>query len=71
MLVIFRNVILPNSQKLYKNGLRILKTHKIEKLFIYDLNCSVNILIDSLSEWTIQNLYSLCIANSSIFTSSK
>lgn len=65
-----RNVVLPNTKKLTKCGLRTLKKHKIKELKVYGLDCTVNDLIGSLGEWTTQNLESLAVSNSTFISDS-
>lgn len=66
----FRNVILPKTKNLTTKGLRTLKKHKIKKLKVHGLDCTVNELVGSLGEWTTQNLESLCVSNSSFISDS-
>lgn len=62
---IFRNVLLPKTKNLTTKGLRTLKKHKIKKLKVHGLDCTVNELVGSLGEWTTHNLESLSVSNSS------
>ncbi|XP_015380158.1 PREDICTED: protein zyg-11 homolog B-like [Diuraphis noxia] len=68
--VYLRNVILPKTKNLTTKGLRTLKKHKIKKLKVYGLDCTVNELVGSLGEWTTQHLESLCVSNSSFISDS-
>lgn len=53
-------------------GLRILKSHKISELEVIGLkNVTVNDLIGCLGEWTLSNLRSLNVSNSTFINSSK
>lgn len=70
ILVFFRNVVLPKTKNLTTKGLRTLKKHKIKKLKVHGLDCTVNELIGSLGEWTTQNLESLSVSNSSFISDS-
>lgn len=66
----FRNVILPKTKNLTTKGLRTLKKHKIKKLQVYGMKCTVNELVCSLGEWTTQNLESLSVPNSTFLSES-
>ncbi|XP_025424633.1 protein zyg-11 homolog B-like [Sipha flava] len=68
--VYLRNVVLPKTKHLTTKGLRTLKKHKIKKLKVHGLDCTVNELIGSLGEWTTQNLESLSVSNSSFISNS-
>ncbi|XP_064606209.1 protein zyg-11 homolog B-like [Liolophura sinensis] len=53
-------------------GLRVLKSHKISELEVIGLkNVTVNDLIGCLGEWTLSNLRSLNVSNSTFINSSK
>lgn len=64
ILVLFSNIILPTTKKLTTKGLRILKNHNVVKIQVDFLNCTITELVDSLSEWTTQNLKILSVPNS-------
>lgn len=70
IVISFRNVILPKTKNLTTKGLRTLKKHKIKKLKVHGLDCTVNELVGSLGEWTTQNLETLCVSNSSFISDS-
>ncbi|KAL1117386.1 hypothetical protein AAG570_004712 [Ranatra chinensis] len=59
-----RRVSIPNASELSKEGLRVLKGHKITHLEICGLKFSVNDLVACLGEWTLHNLRSLNVARS-------
>jgi len=56
-------VVLQNVQDLSRKGLKTFRNHRIVDLEATDLKVPISDLIDSLSEWTLENLRSLNVNN--------
>lgn len=65
------NVVLQNAQTLTSKGLRVLHNHHIIDLEASALNVTVSDLINSLSEWTVQNLRSFNVSRCTFLDCSK
>lgn len=61
----FRNVRLEDASNLSMKGLKVLKQHKVVHLEVNGLKITINDLIACLGDWSLRNLRSLNVANSS------
>uniref|UniRef100_A0A0K8SZW5 Protein zyg-11 B n=1 Tax=Lygus hesperus TaxID=30085 RepID=A0A0K8SZW5_LYGHE len=66
-----RCVSIPNAEKLTKEGLKILKGHKITDLETCGLQFTPNDLITCLGEWTLHNLRTLNVSRSTFSDGSR
>lgn len=66
-----RRVSLPNASNLTKDGLKVLKGHKIIELEACALKFPINDLVSCFGEWTLQNLRTLNVARSTLSETSK
>ncbi|XP_014245907.1 protein zyg-11 homolog B-like isoform X2 [Cimex lectularius] len=66
-----RCVSIPNASNLSKEGLRVLKGHKITDLEACGLKFTVNDLVTCLGEWTLHNLRTLNVARSTFTEGSR
>ncbi|KAI4503158.1 hypothetical protein M0802_002202 [Mischocyttarus mexicanus] len=66
-----RHVNLKYASDLSTKGLKVLKQHKIVDLVVNNLKITVNDMIGCLSDWTLQNLRSLSVANGSFMDCSR
>lgn len=61
----YRKVRLQKAKSLTRKGLRVLRGHNISELEATGLNVTVNDLILSLGDWSLQNLKSLNVSRCS------
>lgn len=66
-----RRVSIPNASNLSKDGLKILKGHKIVELEICGLKFPINDLVSCFGEWTLHNLRTLNVARSTLSEASR
>lgn len=61
-----RRISIPNASNLSKEGLKVLKGHKIIELEICGLKFPINDLVSCFGEWTLHNLRTLNVARSTL-----
>lgn len=62
-----RRISIPNAGNLTKDGLKVLKGHKIIELEICGLKFPINDLVSCFGEWTLHNLRTLNVARSALY----